>query len=75
VDGISAGTAPPDEGRALIAAVCYNGKSAPAWAEEKAIADEAHIKPWEVEDMPAVWYYRIRKIIEAQNEAAKPKAK
>jgi hypothetical protein len=40
-----------------------------------AIAQAANIKPWEVEGMPAVWYYRIRKWIEAQNEANKPKAK
>lgn len=74
MDRISAGTTPPDEGRALIAASCYGGSSAPTWAEELAIAQEAHINPWDVDDMPAVWYYRIRKWIEAKNEASKPKA-
>jgi hypothetical protein len=30
------------------------------WCEELAIAKEANIKPWEIEDMPAVWYERIK---------------
>jgi hypothetical protein len=53
--------------------VCGYSKQAPEWATDLAIAQEAGIRPWRVEDMPAEWYYRIKCWIETQNEAEKVK--
>lgn len=60
MDGIQSGTCPKPERADLITALHTKNGRAPLWCEELAIAHEANIKPWEIEDMPAVWYERIK---------------
>ncbi len=66
---------PKSEAQLITAALLYNGKNAPLWCEELAIAKEANIRPWEVETMPVVWYMRIRTLLAAQDEAVRSQGK
>lgn len=61
--------------RDIVACLMYTGTHAPQWLDDMAIAQEAGIRAWEVDDMPAEWYYRIRCFLEARAEASKPKDK
>jgi len=53
----------------------YNGTHAPQWLNDMAIAKELEVKPWELDNVPAEWYYRAMCLLDARAQASKPKDK
>lgn len=52
------GDYPKREREALTAALQGYGRTVPRWVSDLAIAKELGIRPWEIDDIPAEWYYR-----------------
>ena len=53
------GNCPKRDREALTAALAGYGRTVPAWVSDLAIAKEIGCRPWELDDVPAVWYYRV----------------
>lgn len=68
MDGFQPGACPKPERADLITALEQKTAGAPRWIDDLAIAEKANIKPWEIEDMPAIWYERIKTLLIYQQQ-------